>query len=267
MSGYTKLYKSLITSTIWQEDNATRILWITMLALSEADGVVEGSIPGLARLAGVTLPECKAALEVLLSPDEYSRTPDNDGRRIQVIDSGWLILNREKYRDKKSDRSDYYKEYYQKRREKSNNSTCARNTQHVRAPDSTQAKTKTKEEEDKKKETKTNIGSCLSSEEFLALDLRIGKARNRFMTELQKVFVLVGQEPTTFARVTKHLVSLVQEDEWDISIFDQVLTWAKQCKASGADNPKGLFVDKVKEETGFSKQSPILGQKAGNYGN
>lgn len=99
MTGYTKLFSSIVASTIWREDDKTRIVWITMLALSDRDGVVEGSIPGLADLARVTIEECEQSLTKLQQPDKYSRTPDHDGRRIEVIDGGWFIINRAKYRD------------------------------------------------------------------------------------------------------------------------------------------------------------------------
>lgn len=99
MSGYTKLFGSIVASTIWRADDKTRIVWITMLAMSDRDGVVEGSIPGLADLARVSIEDCKHALDNLQKPDEYSRTPDHEGRRIEPIDGGWLILNRAKYRD------------------------------------------------------------------------------------------------------------------------------------------------------------------------
>ncbi len=32
---YTKLFHSIVTSTIWRETDPTRIVWITMLALAE----------------------------------------------------------------------------------------------------------------------------------------------------------------------------------------------------------------------------------------
>ncbi len=100
MSGYTKLFGSIVGSTVWREALPTKVVWITMLAMSDEDGVVEGSIPGLAHLAGVTIDECEEALRILEGPDKYSRTPDHEGRRVEVIDGGWLILNRAKYRDK-----------------------------------------------------------------------------------------------------------------------------------------------------------------------
>lgn len=99
--GFTKLFSSIVTSTIWQEDDKTRIVWITLLALADAQGRVEGSVPGLAHVAHVGLGECEHALERLSSPDPYSRTKDFEGRRIEAIDGGWQILNYAKYRERR----------------------------------------------------------------------------------------------------------------------------------------------------------------------
>jgi len=98
MPNYTKLFNSIVTSTIWTEDDKTRILWITMLALADQNGEVHASVPGLARLAGIDLESTQKAIECFLSPDPYSRTPDNEGRRIAKIDGGWELLNHAKYR-------------------------------------------------------------------------------------------------------------------------------------------------------------------------
>ena len=95
---FTKLFSSILDSTIWQEPAETRLIWITMLAMVDRRGEVHASIPGLAKRAGVTLSECENALECLLSPDKYSRTPDHEGRRITPIDGGWELLNHAKYR-------------------------------------------------------------------------------------------------------------------------------------------------------------------------
>lgn len=98
MPNYTKLFNSIVTSTIWTEDDKTRIVWITMLALADQNGEVHASIPGLARLAGVPVESVDVAIEKFLGPDPYSRTPDYDGRRISPIDGGWELLNHAKYR-------------------------------------------------------------------------------------------------------------------------------------------------------------------------
>lgn len=98
MPNYTKLFNSIVTSTIWTEDDKTRIVWITMLAMSDQNGEVHASVPGLARVSGVSLYDCESALVKLSSPDAYSRTPDHQGRRISPIDGGWELLNHRKYR-------------------------------------------------------------------------------------------------------------------------------------------------------------------------
>jgi len=97
--GWTKLFSEIVTSSIWSEDDKTRIVWITILALKDMRGFVPAAIPGLANAARVSVDECKAALAKLESPDEYSRTPDYDGRRIVKVDGGWQVLNHSKYRD------------------------------------------------------------------------------------------------------------------------------------------------------------------------
>ena len=102
MSGYTKLFSSILQSTIWCESSDTRVVWITMLAMADRDGVVEGSVPGLARTAGVDRDDAEAALASFLAPDRDSRTKEHEGRRIEVIDGGWRILNYEKYRERAS---------------------------------------------------------------------------------------------------------------------------------------------------------------------
>lgn len=96
---FVKLYGSILDSTIWLESLPTKVVWITMLAMADADGCVAASVPGLTRRAGVTRPECETALRVLVAPDTDSKTPDYEGRRIEEIEGGWVILNHRKYRE------------------------------------------------------------------------------------------------------------------------------------------------------------------------
>lgn len=76
-----------------------RVVWITMLAMSDAAGRVDGSVPGLADLSRVSVEECQTALKCLSDPDFFSRTKEHEGRRIKEIDGGWIILNYLKYRE------------------------------------------------------------------------------------------------------------------------------------------------------------------------
>ena len=112
MSGYTKLFSSIIASTVWRTNNETRLVWITLLAMSDRKGIVEGSIPGLADLARIPVAACRKALSELESPDPDSRSKEHEGRRILEVDGGWFIVNHGKYRAKMSadDRREYLRQ-------------------------------------------------------------------------------------------------------------------------------------------------------------
>jgi len=95
---FTKLFSSITESTVWCEPDRVRLVWITMLAMADSRGRVWASVPGLANRARVPVEDAEKAIDCFLSPDKYSRTSDNDGRRIEPIDGGWRLLNHEKYR-------------------------------------------------------------------------------------------------------------------------------------------------------------------------
>lgn len=96
---YAKLFSSILRSSIWAEPLETKIVWITMLALSDRYGYVGASIPGIAQASGVPVQKAAEAIERFLAPDEWSRSKEFDGRRIEVADRGWTILNYERFRD------------------------------------------------------------------------------------------------------------------------------------------------------------------------
>lgn len=95
---FTKLFKSILVSTIWDESVETKIVWVSMLAMADRKGCVGASLPGLARTAGVSLEDAQVAIDKFLAPDPYSRTQDHEGRRIEEIDRGWRLLNYARFR-------------------------------------------------------------------------------------------------------------------------------------------------------------------------
>lgn len=120
MAGYTKLFNSILASTVWSEPNEVRIVWITLMAMAGRDGIVEGSIPGLAVFARLSIEATRTALERLSSPDPDSRTKDHEGRRIESVDGGWRLINHGKYRQKmsKDERREYLRIKQQEARDK-----------------------------------------------------------------------------------------------------------------------------------------------------
>tara|TARA_R110000868_G_scaffold282494_1_gene542789 strand:+ start:45 stop:1064 length:1020 start_codon:yes stop_codon:yes gene_type:complete len=102
MAGYTKLFGSILESTVWLESPPVKVVWITMLAMADRDGIVEASVPGLAKRAGVERAYCEQALNIFLAPDPDSRTPAFEGRRIEVVAGGWQLLNYDLYRHRAS---------------------------------------------------------------------------------------------------------------------------------------------------------------------
>lgn len=101
MAGYCKLSSSILDSSIWLESAETRIVWLTMLAMKDQDGLVEASIGGLAHRARVSREACEEALRIFQSPDPDSRD-GTSGERIEAVPGGWLILNHDSYREQQT---------------------------------------------------------------------------------------------------------------------------------------------------------------------
>jgi hypothetical protein len=99
---YTKLYSTILDSSIWSASNSTRLVWITMLAMATKNGIVHASVDGLARRANVSLEETEQALELLSSPDPHDKSGVNGGRRIIPMQGCWELINFEFYREAKS---------------------------------------------------------------------------------------------------------------------------------------------------------------------
>jgi hypothetical protein len=99
MSDYfVKIFGQILDSSIWAQNDKTRILWITMLAMSNQDGEIKAAVPGLARRANIDLDSCRTAIEALLAPDLDDRSGVNEGRRIEKIQGGFKITNYLRYR-------------------------------------------------------------------------------------------------------------------------------------------------------------------------
>lgn len=97
-SGFAKVYSSMLSSSVWSHSSDVRIVWITMLAMSDASGFVAVSVPGLAHQARVPESAVHEAIVIFTSPDPVSRTAAEEGRRVRVVEGGFEIINHSRYR-------------------------------------------------------------------------------------------------------------------------------------------------------------------------
>lgn len=122
---FAKLDGKIIHSSLWSEKYHVRIVFLTMLALKDDVGFVASSGSGIQRASNVTVEECFEAIKILESPDKDSMTEDDDGRRIEKIEGGWVVLNHEKYRLPEDVKRDQTRARVCKFREKKSNSVTS----------------------------------------------------------------------------------------------------------------------------------------------
>lgn len=95
--------QALLLSTVWQESAEVRCLWVALLALADSGGTVRASVPGLASIARIELSECERGLEIFCAPDRYSRSREDEGRRIRRVEGGFFIINYLRYRNRRTE--------------------------------------------------------------------------------------------------------------------------------------------------------------------
>lgn len=119
---YAKLYSTITESSLWSAGKDARLLFLSMLAKADQIGFIEAALPGLARLANLSLSETEAALAELMAPDPYSKSPDCDGARVIKVERGWCLVNYEAYRDRRDDdqKREYMRNYMRQRRSGNN---------------------------------------------------------------------------------------------------------------------------------------------------
>ncbi len=98
---WTPLWSMIVDSSLWQEeDDGTCKVFITMMALKDADHVVRLSAYKIGKRCNKTELQILAAIKVLSEPDtKRIEEQEFEGRRVQKVDGGWLMLNGQKYQE------------------------------------------------------------------------------------------------------------------------------------------------------------------------
>lgn len=118
---YAKIFDKIFDSSI-SSDYLTRHVFMDLLVLADRFGHVDMTIDAIARRTNVPEEIIAAAIEKLSQPDRRSRSPEEEGCRIALLDShrdwGWRIVNFETYHAIRSeaDRKDYLRQYYKRKR-------------------------------------------------------------------------------------------------------------------------------------------------------
>lgn len=99
---FAKVFYQIFESSI-SEDYVSRQFFIDLLVLADEEGVVDKTPEAISRITNVPLEIVFRCIEILSRSDDRSRTPDEDGRRIVLVDPpriwGWRIVNYLKYRE------------------------------------------------------------------------------------------------------------------------------------------------------------------------
>lgn len=138
--GFCLLWGKILRSSLWiNESKETRILWVAMLALRDADGVVQASVVGLADAAKLTPDECRVSLKRLLAPDPDDSSGVEEGRRLLEVKGGWRIVNHELYRFSTEAKREIWRQTKAKQRERAKGDATGTPFKKSSPPDGAQA--------------------------------------------------------------------------------------------------------------------------------
>jgi hypothetical protein len=102
VSGYTPVFDSVFQGSLCGKYPDLPV-WLVLLALQQRGGVIDAHPAYISKISGIPQADIEAAIGRFCEPDEESRTPDNDGRRLTPIEGagfGWIVVNHRKYSEK-----------------------------------------------------------------------------------------------------------------------------------------------------------------------
>lgn len=103
MTGYTPVFRSVFEGSLCGKYPDTAA-WLILLALADKNGHVDSTPQFISAVTGMPVDDLLQCINRFMEPDPHSRTTDNEGRRLELIDPdrawGWRIVNHGKYREK-----------------------------------------------------------------------------------------------------------------------------------------------------------------------
>lgn len=121
MAGFSKVFSTMWGGSLYGRFEASAVFMV-FLSLADRDGNVDMTTEAIAGVTGWPIDLIRTGIAELAAPDARSRTPDEEGRRIVLLDEhrdwGWHITNYAKYRDEQrsAERREYLRDAQRKRR-------------------------------------------------------------------------------------------------------------------------------------------------------
>lgn len=123
---YAKIFTQIFDSSI-AEDYKVRHVFEDLLKLADRDGVLDMTLEAIARRTNVPLEEVRHGVDELCKPDERSRSKEEEGRRLVLLDPergwGWRIVNYHHYRALRDEeaRREYFRQAKRRQRKPDQN--------------------------------------------------------------------------------------------------------------------------------------------------
>ena len=103
MSGYTPVFSSIYDGTLYGQWPAAAV-FATLLPLCDVHGNIDMSLQAIAGRTGWPMDLLQQGIRHLCEPDPNSRSSDDEGRRLCLMEAGrpwgWRVVNHSKYREK-----------------------------------------------------------------------------------------------------------------------------------------------------------------------
>lgn len=104
MNTWAPLWSGIVDSSLWEESGDVVKVFMTILATKDSDHICRLDAYKIARKCALDELAVLDILKVLAGPDKRRKGKQlHDGRRIKMVEDGFLVLNGEVYRKKVSE--------------------------------------------------------------------------------------------------------------------------------------------------------------------
>lgn len=234
-----------------------------MIVLADQDGVVDMTAHAIARRTSIPLEIIERGIETLMEPDPHSRTPDDEGRRIVLLEDhrnwGWQIVNHKKYRDwrKAEDRREYLRTAKAKSRAKAKAVNSGQQMSTSSTDTDTDADTASKAEAKTKTTPRKRAASAappLFDDFWLAYPKKVGKP------EAMKAFAKLEPEQTLLDEMLHALSWQRESDGWRKDggqFIPNPATWLNQ--ARWTDEP--TKINPINKQTALEARNRAVAER------